>query len=277
MIYTTNPWITNPWQGNAGAGLLKTGQTTSYHTGDDGDLEMGIAHDFTVLDTGPYSGTSNITINGKTCVLSNSCVQDNNTGLMWARFIPQTDIGPGADGRLFWDQWTLENKTTISFDSASKEIRDSASGFDTGALCTGRIFTITGSTSSDGTYTVSSITTGVIVVSETVADEAAGASVTVATVDDLIWNVVDQANANSLGGHTGWRVPNTTELQSIVDLGYNTPCIDDTVFPSTPSAKTWTSSTRPANSIRAFYVYFGYGYMSFDIKTQLCHYLRLVR
>ena len=279
MTYTTNPWTTNPWRSNAGAGagLLKTGQTISYHTGDDGDLELGTAKSFTVLDTGQYSGTTNITINGKTCALSNNCVQDNNTGLMWARYIPQTDIGAGTDGQLFWDQWTLEDKTTISFDSTSGEIRNSASGFVTSALCAGRIFTIAGSTSNDGTYTVSSITAGVIVVPETIIDEAAGASVTVATKDDLIWNAVDQANVNSLGGHTGWRVPNKVELESIVDIGHFSPCIDSAVFPSTPNDNFWTSSTMLVPSIWAFFVFFTFGGMYYSYKTQSRYYLRLVR
>ena len=43
--------------------LLKTGQTVSYATGDDGDLELGIPKDYTVLTIGQYSGTSNIVIN----------------------------------------------------------------------------------------------------------------------------------------------------------------------------------------------------------------------
>ncbi len=261
----------------SGAGLLKTGQTTSYHVGDDGDLEEGIAHDFTVLTTDQYAGLTAITINGKTCNLSNNCVKDNNTGLMWARYIPQTDIGPGANGKLFWEQWTLEDKTTISFDSATKEIRDSANGFDTAALCAGRKFAITNSALNNNTFTVVSITAGVIVVSEAVTDEAAGASVTVTTVDDLIWNAVDQANAKNFSGYNDWRVPNKTELQSIVDIGHYGPCIDSAVFPSTPSSYIWTSSTVPGYSTRAFYVTFYGGGVSSFLKAQSRYYLRLVR
>lgn len=268
--------VNTPWKAK-GAGLLVTGQTTSYHAGDDGDLEKGIAHDFTVLTAGQYSGTTAITINGKTCDLSNNCVKDNNTGLMWARHVSQTDIGPTADGKLFWGQWLLENKTSISFDAVSKEIRDSANGFDTDALCAGRKFAITGSALNNNTFTVVSITAGIIVVSETVVDEASGASVTVATVNDLIWGLADQANANSLGGYTDWRVPNKTELESIVVLEVANPCIDSAVFPSTPNTSHWTSSTRPENSTRAFYISFVNGLVSFSYKAQLRYCVRLVR
>lgn len=93
---------------------LQTGQTTSYETGDDGDLEKGIAKEYTILTTGRYAGTINITINSKTHALSNNCVKDNKTGLMWARYVPLADIGPDSDGKLLWidaanaeDIWTF--------------------------------------------------------------------------------------------------------------------------------------------------------------------------
>lgn len=263
---------------DAGALLLKTGQETSYHAGDDGDLELGVAHDYTVLTTGQHSGTTAIVINGKTCNLGNNCVKDNNTKLMWARSVPQSDIGPAANGRLFWDQWTLANKTTISFDAASKEIRDSAGGFDVSALCDNRRFTIVGSINNNGTFNVNGTpTTSVIVVDETPTNEAAGASISIATVDDLVWDFVDQANANGLGGYTDWRLPNRRELESIVDLGHCNPCIDSAIFPSTQSSQHWTSSTNPCNNPYAFNVLFSYGNVSYYNKKSSKNYGRLVR
>jgi len=93
---------------------LKTGQTTSFETGDDGALEEGIAKEYTILTTGRYSGTTDIVINSKTHALSNNCVKDNKTGLMWARYVPLADIGPDTDGKLLWkdaanseDIWTF--------------------------------------------------------------------------------------------------------------------------------------------------------------------------
>jgi hypothetical protein len=45
-----------------GATLLKTGQTTSYRTGDDGDIEAGRATSFTVLDSNnPFGNTNRFT------------------------------------------------------------------------------------------------------------------------------------------------------------------------------------------------------------------------
>jgi len=264
-------------RGIPAAGLLATGQTNSYHAGDDGDLEKGIAHDYTVLTAGQYSGNTAITINSKTCNLSNNCVKDNNTGLMWARYVPQTDIGAAANGTLFWGEWELADKTTISFDATSKEIRDSASGFSTLALCAGRKLAITGSANNNNIFTVVSITTGVIVVDETITNEAAGATVTVTTVDDLIWNFVDQANANSLGGYTDWWIPNLREIQTIIDWSKYSPAINTTIFPSTPTGSHWSSTSRGAAATVAMYAIFASGCTGNTTKITKRYYCRLCR
>ncbi len=84
--------------------VLATGQTTSYGSGtgvDDGALEIGERHRYTVLTTGQYSGTVNITLNGKTDVHSNACVMDDATGLMWTRTV-SASVGPTSNGLLPW-------------------------------------------------------------------------------------------------------------------------------------------------------------------------------
>lgn len=257
--------------------LLKTGQTVSYAAGDDGDLELGVPKRYTVLTTGQYSGTSNIVINGKTHALSNNCVKDLRTGLMWARYVPTADIGPAADGKLFWEQWPLASKIDISFTLATKIINSVAGQFDTNALCIGRKFTVSGSVSNDGTYTVAAITANNITTVEALADEAAGASISLATLDDLIWDALAQANANSLGGYSDWRIPNYFELPSIVNLGNCNPSIDTTVFPSTPSDYHWTTSTYPCTSTVAFVVYFTNGSVNASTKQQHKYFVRFVR
>ena len=255
---------------------LITGQTVSYATGDDGDLELGVARSYSIYTTGQYSGTSNIVINGKTHALSNNCVIDNRTGLMWARYVPTADIGPATDGQLFWEEWTI-TKTDISFVNGTGKIHSAAGDFSTSALCVNRKFTISGTDSNDGTYTVSAIDANDITTVEGVADEAAGDTVIVTTVDDLIWDALDQANANALGGYSDWRIPNYFELPSIVNLGNYNPCIDTTVFPSTPASYHWTTSTRPGYTAVAFFVHFSYGSVNDNNKKTLKYYVRLVR
>ena len=264
--------------------LPSTGQTISYYADDDGDLELGIAHDFEVLSTGDQSGTTNITINGKTHALSNNCVRDNNIyrngkPIIWARYTPDADIGPNTDGALFWDQWTLSNKNTISFDAASKEIRDSASGFKPAALVDNRRFTVAGSGLNDGTFNVNGApTTSVIVVDETPTNEAVGATVSLATVDDLIWNIRDQARANNLGGYDDWELANLAELFNLLDFSKEDPAVDAVAFPSFPSGYYWSTTTAKGNTARAWRVYGFYGAPDWDSdKEYKTHRVRLVR
>jgi len=68
---------------------------------------------------------------------------------------------------------------TISFDSTTKTITDGGSGFVTGGFNVGDEITVTGSTSNDGTYTVSAASAGSLTVSEALQDEGAGATITI--------------------------------------------------------------------------------------------------
>lgn len=151
--------------------LLKTGQTTSYVTADDGDLELGIAKAYTILTAGQYSGTTNITINSKTDAHSNNCVIDNNTGLMWSRYVSGANLGPGSDGKL--------------------------------------PFTTNGN-------------------------------------GEGIFAYAATANSASLGGHTGWRIPNITELYTIFIYEAGLP--GATNFPSCPQWSGLWTSTYNANA-----------------------------
>jgi hypothetical protein len=72
--------------------------------------------------------------------------------------------------------------TIISFTSGTKTITSSNTSiinFLTQGFHTGQTIVITGSGSNDGIYTVATVTSSTIVINETLADEAAGASVTI--------------------------------------------------------------------------------------------------
>ena len=71
-----------------GATLMKTGQTTSYRTGDDGDLEAGRATDFTTLETAnPFGNTNRFTdeLGGSTYT--------NNIVIDWSTYDGSTVLG----------------------------------------------------------------------------------------------------------------------------------------------------------------------------------------
>lgn len=78
------------------ATLMKTGQTTSYRTGDDGDLEAGRATDFLTLDAAPLhnngSATLNTTINRFTDILGGQTYADDIV-LDWSTWNGSTLLG----------------------------------------------------------------------------------------------------------------------------------------------------------------------------------------
>ena len=71
-----------------GATLIKTGQTTSYRTGDDGDIEAGRATSFTVLESNnPWGNTNRFTdtAGGQTYA--------NNIRIDWSTYDGSTVLG----------------------------------------------------------------------------------------------------------------------------------------------------------------------------------------
>ena len=83
-------------------GLLKTGQTTQYGGyEDDGYFEKGLSKRYTILTAGQHAGTTSITVATKTDLISNNCVYDQRTKLMWSRY-PTDALGPSDDGRMPW-------------------------------------------------------------------------------------------------------------------------------------------------------------------------------
>lgn len=105
----------------------------------------------------------------------------------------------GASG-LFTEAYTAKpNKTatTISFDSATKQIRDSGSGLVSAGFQAGQTLIVTGSANNDGSYTVVTVASGAITVNETIVTEIAGATV-ILTSPHLfkLSNTLDQNVAN---------------------------------------------------------------------------------
>lgn len=64
------------------------------------------------------------------------------------------------------------------------------------------------------------------------------------------------ANAASHRGQADWRLPNRTELESLVQINAVSPAIDGTYFPATPSNWYWTSTTFAPNPANAWSVGF---------------------
>jgi hypothetical protein len=105
------------------AKLMKTGQTTSYRTGDDGDIEAGRATDFTTLaENNPFGNTNRFTDELGAQTYTNNIVidwstYDGSTVLGWRRTSNGVDINwdNAIDGALatsigtFTTGWRLPN------------------------------------------------------------------------------------------------------------------------------------------------------------------------
>jgi len=85
-----------------------------------------------------------------------------------------------------------------------------------------------------------------------------------------------------LGGHDDWRLPNSKELERLVDLESSSPAIDTSYFPNTNNALYWTSTTcSGCHKMKAFAIDFSDGELYYankyrnDIYDEL--YVRCVR
>lgn len=91
---------------------------------------------------------------------------------------------------------------------------------------------------------------------------------------------VTKANtAPGFKGKTDWRVPTIRELSTLVD--YTVPNaaakINNTLYPNTPNAMFWTSSSNVLLAGNAWYLYFFDGYANDNEAKTLVKHIRLVR
>jgi len=90
------------------------------------------------------------------------------------------------------------------------------------------------------------------------------------------YEAVDWAEGLSFAEHTDWRLPNRTELISLVDAGASVPAIDTEYFPNTKSKNYWSSTTFASDTDDAFMVVFDVGSTGVQVKLD-GDYVRAVR
>ena len=100
-------------------------------------------------------------------------------------------------------------------------------------------------------------------------------------IDDVnnedVFDFVDQANAQALGGFTDWRMPNIFELLTLLVLTGGAPFIDGVAFPSAPNGIYWSSTTYPVDTAQAFGLTLVTAYHYNLAKATAKNYCRLVR
>lgn len=109
-----------------GATLMKTGQITSYRTGDDGDIEAGRATNFLTLDSAPLHNDGSPTINTTTNRFTDTLggqTYTNNIVLDWSTWNGSTLLG--------W--YRIANASNVTWNTAI----DSALSLSVGSFTTG--------------------------------------------------------------------------------------------------------------------------------------------
>lgn len=99
------------------------------------------------------------------------------------------------------------------------------------------------------------------------------------TASMMTWSAaLAAANASTHAGFGDWRLPNTIELQSLVESGCYNPAINTTSFPNPVSATdyVWSSSSYAPNASGAWNVSFYYGHLNAYGKSY-SYAVRLVR
>lgn len=93
-----------------GATLMKTGQTTSYRTGDDGDLEAGRATSFTTLaSNNPFGNTNRFTSELGTQTYTNNIVID------WSTYDGNTVLGVSRLAIATGNTWNTAIDNSLSY------------------------------------------------------------------------------------------------------------------------------------------------------------------
>jgi hypothetical protein len=96
------------------------------------------------------------------------------------------------------------------------------------------------------------------------------------TASTHTWDAAKALTSN-FAGKSDWRLPSPWELGSIVDYDINSPAINGTIFPNTPSSVFWSGSPYAGDSNYAWYVGFVNGYANGGGNRGSSSSVRLVR
>jgi hypothetical protein len=115
---------------------------------------------------------------------------------------------------------------------------------------------------------------------EWIADPSAIGGIwgTLGTPATMSWTeAIAACNALSYGGHNDWRMPNSNELDTLIDYGEDHPTISKNRFPNTQSEGYWTSSMTNYGCLNMWFTYFDNGQKAWEQDKNKQKYIRPVR
>jgi len=204
----------------------------------------------------------------KRAALSNNVVYDRVTGLLWARYTSDTlKLGDASDGELCWNDVAMHfDLHTAAADLAivvPDTLRIVGGAAEVGFYTVGDIVKCSGFANAVNNYAGYAVTAVVVNVGDlditldpsnnVLIAEVAGGARDIKLVCRSAFGMAEGANVAALGGYdNGWRVPNITEMASLLDFSLNpvTPAL--AAFPSWPDGHVWTSTTDPSTVANAY-------------------------
>jgi len=253
-----------------------------------GETIFGVAGDPNVVDTSSGDAAAGDIKSGKKAWADGAEV----TGTITTRTLSAASQTVSAG---FYEETTLSG---VDADLAAGNIKSgttifgvagSYSGSGGGLLKTGQ--TTSYRSGDDGTYQK-----GTAFSYQTLDPAANGEIVTTDNVTGLMWaadgsgkgcnwgsqttwnEAIDWAEGLTFAGYSDWRLPNATEIWSLVvcDATQSAPYINQTYFPNTVFGFYWSSTSRPDSTSSALLAFFGSGYLYPYSKT-FTYYVRAVR
>ena len=297
-------------------GLLKTGQTTSYTTGDDGTYQKGASRTFTTGGTNGLiwqrcsagqnndatcSGTAQtyswdqansycntLSLGGRAWRLPNvnelmNLVEyiNSNPPLINSNSYPNTEYLVALSSYY----WSSTNSALI-VNGAYSVYFGSAGGLNNYQTKTSLYYTrcISGNLSAqvtltdNGNGTITDSTSGLIWQKCTAGQGTITGDCSTGGAVQYSWsNAISYCEALNLGNRLDWRLPNINEITTIIDFTKSSgPLINSNIFPNTISNAYYSSTTVSYNTNNAWVLAFWYGGIGWVGNKTTSVYIRCV-
>jgi hypothetical protein len=217
----------------------------------------------------------------KQASISNNCVIDKNTGLMWLRNTTGSlKIGPASTGTLnFYDATTC-----FVLHPAAGDLQMTLTGLkivggagEVARYKAGMIIVCSGFANAANNlpgYPISTVAVNgadlditLNKFNNTLVAEAAAGSRAISIICQSAFTFCAAANLAVVGGYSDWRVPNDVSLLSLRDMEAPSAVPDTTAFPGWPADFVNSSTTRANSTTGGMPILFTSGAISQQLKT----------